>query len=200
MTMTEKFKGFVAAMEIVTDENGTCRRARTGHWWFAPEHLPGNDFNREIVEPGVNETYPEGALGVRVDDDFWTVAVFPLEFRDLSIETLVPIVWPKITDAEFRPDSGTPEQKEYYAERSRVMKVWEHIMDSIPRPRQARTHIDEIKKLSENVYETTIRECFEDRPRERGDVVETRVIDITTFKSREEEFRERWEAQGGPPQ
>ena len=69
--------------------------------------FPGHDFCREIVEPGTNKTYPQGAVGVRVDGDFWEVAALPLdEFRDTSIEEIVGLFWPDITDARFEPDSA----------------------------------------------------------------------------------------------
>lgn len=78
-------------------------------YWFtdSTKHpLPGHDFNREIVEPGTNETFPDGAIGIRVDGDFWEVAALPLEeFRNTTIEKLVEMLWPDITDATFEPDS-----------------------------------------------------------------------------------------------
>lgn len=75
------------------------------------EDVPGHDFNREIVHPGENPEFPDGAVGIRIDDDFWTVAALPYdEFRRCTIEELVAVLWPKIDDASFGPD--TPSQIE----------------------------------------------------------------------------------------
>jgi len=48
-------------------------------YWVTPigEAMPGYDFNRELVAPGTNEDLPEGAVVIRTDCDFWTVAVLP---------------------------------------------------------------------------------------------------------------------------
>lgn len=68
--------------------------------------FPGHDFNRDIVEPGDIEEFPEGAVGVRVDGDFWLVAILPLEkYRDVSIEDIVVEFWPDIENPRFCPDS-----------------------------------------------------------------------------------------------
>lgn len=65
-----------------------------------------SDFNRELVPPGINETFPEGAVGVRVDDDFWTAAALPWSWADVPIEEIVRRLWPsKLDDARFEPDS-----------------------------------------------------------------------------------------------
>ncbi len=83
---------------------------RDGNYRVSRSGLPGHDFNREIVAPGKNENFPEGVLGIRVDDDFWAVAVLPLRFAELSIENLVEVIWPDIyPEAEFRPDSRDPD-------------------------------------------------------------------------------------------
>lgn len=68
----------------------------------------GRDFNREIVEPGTNETFPDGAVGIRVDDDFWTVGALPLkDYRTMPLPQIVSIFWPEVTDPIFKPDSST---------------------------------------------------------------------------------------------
>ncbi len=70
---------------------------------------PGNDFNREVVEPGENKTFPNGAVGIRIDDDFWTVAALPLaEYRNIPIRDIVLKFWPEVTSPEFKPDSDDP--------------------------------------------------------------------------------------------
>lgn len=83
---------------------------RDGAFHVSLSSLPSHDFNREIVGPGKNEAFPEGALGIRVDDDFWVVAVLPYRFAELSIENLVEVIWPDIyPEAEFRSDSRDPD-------------------------------------------------------------------------------------------
>lgn len=79
--------------------------------------LPGIDFNREIVEPGMNETFPDGCVGIRVDDDFWAVAALPLSYRDTPLPDLVRALWPHYADqADFTPDHGTMERQVFRAE------------------------------------------------------------------------------------
>lgn len=97
--MKKELKDFFSNM-ILEDED-----LRLDNWWIGTIP-PCHDFNREIVEPGINETYPMGVLGIRVDDDFWQVAALPLKFSELSIEDLVEVLWPDIDDATFNEDSG----------------------------------------------------------------------------------------------
>ena len=106
--MKEKLKEFISVMEIVKEEydleeGSGCRR--NGKWWASID-LPfsENDFNKEIVDPNINEDYPEGAVGIRVDDDFWQVAALPLEFKDLSIQEMVEVLWPEEKKPTFNPD------------------------------------------------------------------------------------------------
>lgn len=76
---------------------------------------PGNDFNREIVEPGTNKMFPDGAVGVRIDDDFWVVAALPLDqYRDVPIQEIVKEFWPEVTKPVFKPDSGDPWWDRYH--------------------------------------------------------------------------------------
>lgn len=104
----EDLQQFVATM-AATEQNGDVI-LRVEHWWVHPKP-PFNDFNRDIEEPGQNKLFPEGALGIRADDDFWTVAVLPYEFRSLSIEQLVSVLWPNVKNPTFNPDAEpmTPE-------------------------------------------------------------------------------------------
>lgn len=71
------------------------------------DELPFHDFNREIVAPGQIDEFPDGAIGIRVDDDFWAVAALPYaEYADKSIQQIVQELWPSIfPTAEFNKDS-----------------------------------------------------------------------------------------------
>lgn len=73
-------------------------------FWFSPQDLPFSDFNKEIVVPNTNKYYPNGAVGIRVDDNFWAVAALPYEFKDCTIQEIVAEFWPDIEHAEFLPD------------------------------------------------------------------------------------------------
>ncbi|UEM03687.1 hypothetical protein JL101_027695 [Skermanella rosea] len=82
-----------------------------GLWWVANQPLT-NDFNREIAAPGSLDKFPDGAVAVRVDDDFFVVAVLPPEFVGLGIERIVPVLWPDVTDPVFKSDTfATPNQQ-----------------------------------------------------------------------------------------
>lgn len=73
-----------------------------------------NDFNREIVKPNTNVHFPDGAVGIRVDDDFWIVAILPYKYAELSIQELVAIIWPAVTDPYFNPDSDKEAWRQKY--------------------------------------------------------------------------------------
>ena len=97
------------ALHYTMEIDGKVRRS--GDWWVSIDpHF--DDFNREIIEPNINETYPEGAVGIRTDDDFWQVAALPLKFRELTIQEIVPILWPDIKDPWFGEDTEAYELTE----------------------------------------------------------------------------------------
>ncbi len=81
--------------------------------FFAKEEddLGWNDFCREILHPSDNnEDFPEGAVGIRVDDDFWTVAVLPYEYVGWTLEDVVKDLWPCLEEPRLEPDSGSDAQ------------------------------------------------------------------------------------------
>lgn len=96
--------------------------------------LPGLDFCRDIVQPGTNETFPDGAIGIRVDADFWSVAALPMKYLDVPLKDLVAELWPHYAgEASFHPDSGSTEQAIEFSQdwaRSR-RHVERHYMDQI---------------------------------------------------------------------
>ena len=79
-------------------------------YWARPDDndpWPGLDFNRELVPPGKNEKFPDGAVGVRIDDDFWSVAALPWDWRKHTIQEIVAALWPsRLAKAEFLADSS----------------------------------------------------------------------------------------------
>lgn len=83
-------------------------------YWYTEKDLPGLDFNREIIKPGTNKTFPDGALGIRADGDFWAVAVLPLKYADEDFKEILNTLWPDYKDnIVITPDSGSEEQKLY---------------------------------------------------------------------------------------
>lgn len=107
MTTKKELKIFIGDMKPSTKEHSDgCYEA--GSYWYASAKadIPGYDFCREIVAPRTNKTFPDGALGVRVDDDFWSVAALPYRFAELSIKEIVETLWPEhLAEATFEPDS-----------------------------------------------------------------------------------------------
>jgi len=78
----------------------------------------GSDFNREIIEPGINDNYPDGVVGVRIDGDYWVVAILPYEtYKDVSMQDIISEYWPEFTDVVCRPDSGDPWWDDVYWKR-----------------------------------------------------------------------------------
>lgn len=81
------------------------------------EGLPGLDFNRHIVLPGANEEFPQGVIGIYVDDDFWCVAALPISYLNVPLRDVVEALWPEYAaQAEMCPDHGTVEQRIYQLE------------------------------------------------------------------------------------
>lgn len=79
-------------------------------YWAAEDNLPGTDFCREMCPPGSNENFPEGAVGIYVDDDFWSVAALPWSYKDTPLQDIVAELWPDyMPGAEFRADHDTIE-------------------------------------------------------------------------------------------
>ena len=102
------FKQFISTFERKDTDNGdgwvtTEHTSTDGRWWY--NGTPGfDDFNKEVCPAGKVEHLPDGAVGIRSDDDFWTEAIFPLKFCHLSIEEMVSILWPHI-NARFNADT-----------------------------------------------------------------------------------------------
>ena len=75
-------------------------------FWVMPSTSFGwRVFNKCLVEPNANTTFPDGAIGIYVDHDFWAVAALPISYADKSIQQIVSELWPELTDCEFGPDS-----------------------------------------------------------------------------------------------
>ena len=83
-------------------------------YWFHPyernKPFPGLDFNRELVPPGTFSKYPEGAVGIRVDDDFWAMAALPWKYADTPLFRIVKELWPECVaeGVTYGPDSDDP--------------------------------------------------------------------------------------------
>lgn len=72
--------------------------------WYYTVVAPFYDFNYEIIEPGAIKQFPNGATGIRVDDDFWTVGVLPYEFRTIPLIEVIGLFWPQHIDtATYNP-------------------------------------------------------------------------------------------------
>ena len=73
------------------------------------------DFNKEILEPVIDkellssssipESLEKGMLVIRYDDNFFVGAKLPYEYKDLSVQDIVKVLWPNhYNDATFLPD------------------------------------------------------------------------------------------------
>lgn len=81
------------------------------YWVEETDKLPFDecDFNREIVEPGTNEIFPDGAVGIRVDDNFWAVAALPYSYKEKTIQEIVAEFWPDAKNPTYKPDADDKE-------------------------------------------------------------------------------------------
>ena len=106
--MTEVLKNdlfnHISAMVNEPDEHGTYCRHDDRYWVYDAASIPFNDFNKEICLPGVHPDFPEGALGIRADENFWQVGLLPYRFHELSMEDIAGILWPGRADCYFGED------------------------------------------------------------------------------------------------
>jgi hypothetical protein len=74
-----------------------------------------NDFNRDIIKPNAYSNFdnddchcsdfPDGAVLIRVDSDFWVVAALPYEYINKTIQEIVIEFWPDVENPVFHSDS-----------------------------------------------------------------------------------------------
>lgn len=77
---------------------------RKKEFWYACVNIPAMDFNKEVLPPGMQHDLPHGAVGIRVDDNFFVVALLPWRFRDLSTKDIVSVLWPSVQNPQIFPD------------------------------------------------------------------------------------------------
>lgn len=77
------------------------------YWAATEDELPSHDFNKEILSPGTNSSFPDGVVGICADDDFWPVAALPYSYRDTNVGALVASLWPGVKSPKFNTDVGT---------------------------------------------------------------------------------------------
>lgn len=129
--------------------------------------LPGIDFCRELFAPGENADFPDGVVGIRVDDDFWSVAALPWSYARKSLADVVAEFWPHYArEAQLCPDHGTPEQALYHLQGR--LRHAERVRDHLDKElRGART---ELKRLRAK------RSPLQDRAMERSEAEDSYFI------------------------
>lgn len=96
---------WASRLRVRRDLGGEAERRENGRHHVCIHHLPGHDFNKELVLPGtLDGKHRGGVVGVRVDDDFWVVATLPWRFRGLSIQDICAVLWPGIEPVHFEAD------------------------------------------------------------------------------------------------
>lgn len=101
----EDLRHFLSLFTPAKDKDSDSVYFENGkHYYDSALHF--RDLNREIVEAGTSDSLPEGGLGIRGDNDFWTLAHLPLRFRNLSCEEIAGAIWPDERNLTFLPDSG----------------------------------------------------------------------------------------------
>lgn len=97
---------FVSTLRPSGEPDNPTLIGEGGYFLTREEALPDYLFNKHIVPKGYNRDFPDGALGIFVDEDFWAVAALPARFQDLSIERLVALLWPDIAlEVAYGPDT-----------------------------------------------------------------------------------------------
>lgn len=103
----ERLRARIRMREILQYYSAGGLKLTKGNWWVNSDgaNLPGCDFTRVIVKPGVNKRYPKGAMGLYVDGNFWSVAVLPPEFISVPVSELVAFIWgDEIMNPTFETD------------------------------------------------------------------------------------------------
>jgi hypothetical protein len=75
-----------------------------------------NDFTRQIVPPGgtlegksgKKSLFPDGAVLIWGDFNFWILAMIPPRFAQLSLSEVVTAIWPQVADPVLYPDADHP--------------------------------------------------------------------------------------------
>lgn len=76
------------------------------YYVMAHNKVPYTDYSREMIPPNTDDTFPDGAVGIRVDAGFWAIAALPWkEYKDVPLKDIVRKFWPDtMDDASFEPD------------------------------------------------------------------------------------------------
>lgn len=122
-----KDKAVLEIKDAKSKSGGTLKTYEYGkYWWHADdkntELSSFLDFNREIYLPkissnldGTTEQWPDGAIAIRVDSNFWLVGILPWEFYDVKIYDIVETLWPDLFEqAGFEPDEINNPDTAYY--------------------------------------------------------------------------------------
>lgn len=105
--MNQEFQDFVKNFKFITEkktdklEDGETfewedARYVFEKWYHSKDDMPSIDFNREICKPGQSKVFPDGAIGIRCDDDFWLCAIYPYKFVDVPLTEVVGAFWPDL--------------------------------------------------------------------------------------------------------
>lgn len=145
--------------------------------------LPGIDFNREIIAPG-SEYFPDGAVGIRVDDDFWSVAALPYSYLDTPLEEIVKNFWPEHAEAAtYAPDHGTVEQELYFLHRT--VEICERQNRDLNR--ELREREDEVQRLRRG--RPDLRRRHDDQLKARNDYFIRQYVQLLTATAHKAEPR-----------
>jgi hypothetical protein len=113
------------------------------YWAAEEEDLPFKhcDFNREIILPGTNSIFLDGAVGIRVNHDFWVVAALPYYYKDKTIQEIVAEFWPTHENQTFNPDHDNTEswykireERDYQGVKmiDKILEMVENLLEKLP--------------------------------------------------------------------
>lgn len=102
--MQNKLKELIETF-IPCGENDESRRSLDEKFWYHKDNMPFIDFTKEIYKPGLHSKAPNGAVSIYVDGNFWSAAVLPYEFHEMTAKEIVEILWPEVEEPEFGEDT-----------------------------------------------------------------------------------------------
>ena len=109
--LLQDLREFITTLPHQEKGNDDNSHAGTENYSYADdyEECPtyGLDFNRDLIPPNTSTERPEGIVGIRVDEDFFLVAILPWKYHELNIQEIVQVLWPRLYNKSiFRPDSS----------------------------------------------------------------------------------------------
>lgn len=177
MSSIDDLKAFVSTLRLNKRKTDLKKRI-----WYVDLKHPFSDFTKAVWEPGLDKKLPRGGVIIEGDFGFFMVAALPYQFKDLSTQEIVSVLWPHKSDAVFHPDEGD-EYWDTIRDQEREVKgfpieFWVHAPSQSLRLEIYRNYQDAAKGRIYTTASETEYEIMEWKNGERHSVVRTPITDL----------------------